>query len=515
MQTHFTDFDLCFFLTGFLLLLASVFAFVREKHRLALFLLVLAAFSFRLLMAFIDPFLNLWDEQFHAMVARTMIDHPFVPVLYENAVMPYKAGYWDICHIWVHKPPLFLWQMALVMKIAGPSVWAVRLPSVILTTLMIPSVYRMGELLSGKKMAYYAAFLLCMSNLQVNIVSGFLNTDHNDVIFLCFVTFSFRAWMESCSSGKRKWIFLTGLFAGMAILVKFLPGLLVFGAWGISILASGEKRYTFKSWLPLLKAFLISVFVAAPWFIYIFIRWPEDARASLDLQSQHFTETQGHDGPWYFHFQQFFHDYGWWFVVLLPFAFFFFLRKKDQRAIRFGIVGAIVFVYVFYSFVKTRMPLFCVIVSPLIFLITAELFRIIHEKLKGRAAKPVLLITLPVLAFFFLDIGRLEHYHTNRDPNNPYRPARIHNRAQFEKAAALLPSKDYVLFNCGAYSNGVACMFYTGVTSYSYLPDADLYHQLKAKHVKMAAFDDIPLPDYMAADPDLFRIHLQLIRNGF
>ena len=52
------------------LLLAGIRAEYRTKHRLALGLLTCAALMMRLLATTMDPFLNYWDEVFHATVAR-------------------------------------------------------------------------------------------------------------------------------------------------------------------------------------------------------------------------------------------------------------------------------------------------------------------------------------------------------------------------------------------------------------------------------------------------------------
>ena len=50
-----------------------------------------------------------------------MMEDPFKPMLIKNPLFPYHYGDWWNCHIWVHKQPLFLWQMALSMKIFGVS----------------------------------------------------------------------------------------------------------------------------------------------------------------------------------------------------------------------------------------------------------------------------------------------------------------------------------------------------------------------------------------------------------
>ncbi len=486
-------------------------------------MLIAGGFALRLWMAFIDPYINLWDEQFHAMVAKNMMEAPFHPMLYAHPAVGFQPSEWWINQTWVHKPPLFLWQIAAAMKIFGTHYWVVRIPSVVLTTLCIPVLFRMGKLLSGESTGYFSALLFAIMNVQVNIVSGYLNTDHNDVVFMCYVLFSFWAWIELMQSttARWKWLVLTGIFSGMAILVKWLPGLLVYGAWFIALITDRNTRTSMKEWLQIGIAFVVTTLVAAPWFVFIAVKYPAETKATFSLQNDHLTKSLDHDGPWWYHFQLLQEDYGWWFVVMLPLCLFFFIKQKNKRAIRFGILAAIIFVYAFYSFVSTRMPLFCLLVSPLLYVVIAEpigRFKFFQWTSKihiNKFLRPLPFILLPLLAFLILNIGRIEHFHTDRNVGNVYRPARIENKRWFEAAAGSLRSPDIIIFNCGGYGNGVACMFYTGNTAYSFIPTPQQYQMLKSSGAQMAIFDDTPLPEYIAADSTIIKLHYTLVRNGF
>ena len=111
----------------------------RQRHGWALFTLTLGGLCLYLTAAHIYPFLNLWDEQYHALVAKNCMSHPFRPTLYEDAVVPgHDYGNWICADIWLHKQPLFLWQIALSFKLFGVSLFALRLPSVLMCTLLIP-----------------------------------------------------------------------------------------------------------------------------------------------------------------------------------------------------------------------------------------------------------------------------------------------------------------------------------------------------------------------------------------
>ncbi|HXO30218.1 MAG TPA: hypothetical protein VOA80_22920, partial [Thermoanaerobaculia bacterium] len=56
-----------------------------------------------------DLFLHTWDERYHALVAKHLVEHPLVPTLYDHPVLPYDYRDWRSNHVWLHKPPLALW----------------------------------------------------------------------------------------------------------------------------------------------------------------------------------------------------------------------------------------------------------------------------------------------------------------------------------------------------------------------------------------------------------------------
>ena len=63
--------------------------------------------------------LSYWDESFHAVVARNVLKHPLRPTLFESPCLPYDSRVWDENHVWLHKPILPFWQIALSYKVLG------------------------------------------------------------------------------------------------------------------------------------------------------------------------------------------------------------------------------------------------------------------------------------------------------------------------------------------------------------------------------------------------------------
>lgn len=215
------------------LMISIYLHFIVKKTNLALLLLLITAFIVRLFIASIDPFLQDWDERFHALVAKNMMSNPFKPMMRLDPILPYKIEDWCCNHIWVHKQPLFLWQMALSMKIFGTNEITLRFPSVVMGTISIYFVYDIAKMwLKNLDVAFFAASLCTFSYYQLELISGRFSLEHNDLAFAFYVTASVWGFLKyNYTQDKLKWSILIGVFVGCAILNKWLTGLLVYGGW--------------------------------------------------------------------------------------------------------------------------------------------------------------------------------------------------------------------------------------------------------------------------------------------
>ncbi len=517
IDTHFSDRDVWFLASAGLLLLFSIFLFSSKKHKPALILLIAGAFVLRLWMAFIDPFLNQWDEEFHAMVARNMVDNFWQPMLYSNPLLRVSIETWVANHIWLHKPPLFLWQMALSIKLFGANYWAIRIPSVILTTALVPAIYRIGLLLKNKQVAFLSALFYACSCLMVNVVSGGINTDQNDVVFMCYVVLSFWTFVEYAFSEKPiHWIF-TGIFAAAAILVKWLPGLLVFSAWFFWLIFSKNKRSQFKYWLHLFYAGIIAILIPATWFVSVYLKWPEEFKVTMDLYSKHINDDLAHPGEWYYHFQYYYDNFGWLIVAIFFAGVIISMAQKKNKNLWISLFISILITYLFYTFVLTRMPLMCLIVMPLTFLFVAlsanELMNQIY-KLPNKIAVLITFLIISIATFSLLNYGEIERMHSFRD-ENIYRKSRMHNQKVLVETAEHLKKKNYdVLLNCGYLGNGIVTMYYTDLVAYDKIPDEDEFNTLRKNKINAAIFDDGNLPDFIVKNDSILILSDKILRTG-
>jgi len=517
IDTHFTEQDVYFLAFGGILILLSIGSFTAQKNKLSLILLILGAFTLRLWMAFIDPFLNQWDEEFHALVARNMVDNFWQPMLYSKPLLRVSIDTWVANHIWLHKPPLFLWQMALSIKLFGANYWSIRIPSVILTTALVPAIYRMGFLLKNKQVGFLSSLFYACSCLMINVVSGGINTDQNDVVFMCYVVLSFWTFVEYTFSEKRIHIIFTGIFVAAAILVKWLPGLIVFSAWFFWIIFSKNKRSQFSYWLHLFYAGLIAVLIPAAWFISAYLKWPEEFAVTMDLYSKHINDDLAHPGVWYYHFQYYYDNFGWLVIALFFIGFIISIIGKKYKNIWISIWISILITFLFYTCVLTRMPLMCLIVMPLTFLfvgLSAEKILNQFNKLPNKLGAFLSFIAISIFSFTLLNYGEIERMHSFRD-ENIYRESRMHNqKVLIETSNQLKRSKVDVLLNCGYLGNGIVNMYYTDLIAYDKIPDEEEFNTLRKNKIKAAIFDDGNLPEFILKNDSILILLDKIKRTG-
>jgi 4-amino-4-deoxy-L-arabinose transferase len=317
--------------------LVSLFFQTKNKANLSVIFLVftgICVFSFS---ALLDPFLNLWDERFHALVAKNLMQHPLMPTLYDNPIVDMAYDRWDRYHIWLHKQPLFLWQIALSFKLFGISEFTLRLPNIILGTILVFISYRSGKLLVNQRVGYISGILIISSIFLLELIAGRQELEHNDFSFLVYVSLSIWSFIEYYFSGKKYWIFLIGLFSGMAILCKWLVGLLIYFGW--AILRLQQKKYKLSCNKDILTSLIITLLIAIPWQILTFIWYPAEASLAYKFNAIHFTNAlEGHSGTFWYHFDKFNIIYGAIASFLVIPAFFFMLKNSRDKKLFYSIL---------------------------------------------------------------------------------------------------------------------------------------------------------------------------------
>lgn len=514
--TYFSSNQLLPLLVSSIVLIVSIFSFHLNKTKTALFLLFISSMGLGYFIANLDNFLNIWDEQYHALVAKNMLMNPFKPMLYSTPLLDYDFRNWTANHIWLHKQPLFLWQIALSLKLFGISELAVRIPSIILHAIASLMVYRIGKISYNATVGFYGASFFTVNYHILELIGGTYSTDHNDVAFLFYVTASIWSWFEYQNSQNKYWVVLIGLFSGCAVLVKWLVGLLVYAIWVITIGVNDKKNWLkLKSYTPLLISFAISLSVFLPWQLYILYKFPKEASYEFQLNTKHFFNVvENHGGDIWFHFNALKDIYGSGdaipFILLLGLILF---LKNSAKVYRVASLSAIIIVYSFYTLAATKMTSFCIIVSPFFFLALGALIYSVIEFLKSKFQFKLFKTLFPstaliVICFFLLDISKVENYHTDWKPNdNRNRNKDLEQMALIQSIQENELDENFIIFNSAMRLNGhIPVMFYTQCIAYDFIPNSKQIETVKKKAYKIAIVDTGDLPQFIHQDNSILKI---------
>ena len=485
--------------------------FIKQNYKVALALLLISGFLLRLLMAAIDPYLQDWDERFHALVAKNLMDYPLKPMLRLNPIVPYNAADWCCNHVWLHKQPLFLWQMALAMKIFGVSELAMRLPSVIMGTISIAMVADIAHYWTrNKTIAFVAAILSAFSYYQLELTAGHFVLEQNDVAFSFYITASIWAFIRYLKSDYDiKWALLVGIFAGCAVLNKWLTGLLLLGSWALYLLVTPNRK-NYKAWLHLLAAFVASLMVFMPWQWYITHQFPLESIIVYEHNRRHIFEiVENHGGTIWFHFVQMQTIYGKYLLFFIPLGIYRLLSKKNlDRPLSLALFAAIMAVYAFFSLVvATKMPSFAYPINTLIWIIIASGLLQAGEWLK----KIPQIAYIYTIITIFIAVYTLKPWQiaASRDLNNEARNKKINNTQIYKNIHKNSAIKHRVIINCKEFED-TELMFYQNINAYHWYPTEKVVDSLLHKGYKFAAFashNNQILPDYITNNKDIIIIN--------
>ncbi len=492
------------FFTAIGLLAISTIFFSCRREGVALFTLFLCALALRLFMVYQDAFLHEWDEQFHALVARNMMDNPLKPVLKSIGLTGYDPFCWSNSHVWLHKQPLFLWQMALSMKVFGVSEFAIRYPAALMGALMVVMLFSITKTVTeSRRTAFAAAVIFCFSGFQLELISGQRGMDHNDVAFGFYVLASLWAYVCYCRDKRVLYAMLIGLFAGCAVLNKWLTGLVVFAPWVINMLLAARGGRRKREILHVVLALAICTLVFVPWQVYIFQAFPVEARFEYDYNVKHLSEVvEGHEGSNFYyidHFAEYFGEIGWFllpagFVLLLPSV-----RKRSSVHREAGVALVAVFVIIFFFFsymVRSKLSAYFFVAAPVGVAFIAVAVRELYGQFSRGGYKQSGAVVLGMLVVVIcVSALNPELIIKEHNPKDKGRVARAAQTRLYKRMRSMLPGGTKVMLNAHNMED-IQVMFYNkGVDAYVGLVANDKIDSLQNAGATIAAFAAGPLPE--------------------
>lgn len=257
--------------------------------------------------------------------------------------------------------------MAASIKLFGPTIFAVRFPSVILHAVTAIFILSIAKRFLNQKLALLAALLFGLSSYFNDYVSGAIGMDHNDVSFVFYITLSYWSYLKYRENNRtRKWQIIIGLAIGAAILTKWLVGLLLFSGWGIVLLI--EDRKNIQEWKNIIFTFFIAIVVALPWQIYCAIRFPVEYQYELTFNSLHFTKTvEAHSGDVLFYWNVMDDTYGggnlikWLIILGLILMIYHSIRQRNYWKLILPL--AFIVTHLFFTLAATKLQGYTTIVA--------------------------------------------------------------------------------------------------------------------------------------------------------
>src|SRR5215468_1640133 len=383
---------------------SAVAAARRGRSGLALGLVLATAAVLRANLAW-HAWLGAWDERYHALVARHLMQHPLVPILVERPLVDVGPNAWTQSHLWLHKPPLALWLMAGAMGIFGPSEFALRLPSLVLGTAAVACTYLLARAFLGRFESLAAAAFHAWHGRCALVGGGLRPTDHVDAILWALIGLGagVAAWTAGARRERafRAGTVAVGVVLGMAWLTKEWPALLIL-AFFVFCLAGRRAPKSVMIVAPA-AALAVGVLVALPWTLYTAHAFPAEFAYASGRGSLRFLETvEGHRGPWFFYLARMPLDYGplaW--LVLAAFAVTVVTRQRDWLPL----LGWIVLTYAAFSAAATKMDNYVLIALPAVF--CAYGWFTVHGLARGRwAAAAAVLVCVTFLGHALITAHR-------------------------------------------------------------------------------------------------------------
>lgn len=475
----------------------------------AIWFLFVGSFAMRFLLSGFDPYFHPWDEQYHALVSKNMAENNFLPLLYKIAPLPYDPNNWTGNQVWLHKQPMFMWQIALNIKMFGSSVMAVRLPSIIMSSLLVFVIFRLGKIMVNEMVGYISALLYAACCYFLEFNTGTHCTDHNDIAFMFYIILSIWAYAEYRLLNKSNYIWLIGLFAGCAILNKWTVGLLVFSGWGVSLFFIPGIKGKWNELKNILKSFFMCLCVCLPWQIYILCTYPLESMHEYTYSSKHFSEVvEGHTGDYLYYFDQAIIQYGTFVAYLLPVAIIILCIDIKNLPFRVSYITWIVFAFLFFTMAQTKMPAFCIIVAPLLFISLGNLVYKVAGyvrkiKISRAGSNSLEFAGLVIICLISMDFETMQAYHTPwiKDDSRAFvRETKIRITELGKSLAGKYDPEKAVFFNCKPTDN-IPFMFFSGYTAYDKVPTADECDDLKEKGFKVFFIDNYEgIPDHIKND---------------
>ncbi|RZT09248.1 4-amino-4-deoxy-L-arabinose transferase [Duganella sp. CF402] len=323
----------------------------------------------------------------------------------EMAREMWSSGDWITTRLngikYFEKPPLQTWMNALSFGLFGYGEWQARLWTGLCGLGGVLFTGYAAKRVFGARAGFYAALVLGSSLFWV--ASG--QIDSLDMGLSGMMTIALCAMLVAQRDGatpaeQRNWMLLCWAGMALAVLAKGLIGLVLPGA--VLVLYTALSR-DFAIWkrLHLGKGLLLFFAIAAPWFVLVGLKNPEQPHFFFihEHWERFFLKTHHREGPW------------WYFLMMLVPGLMPWLGvalqalvngvKRDQQAVfqpKLMLVIWTVFITFFFSYSSSKLPGYILPVFPAMAMLAAVYLENASRLNRSLAAGLLILVGLGGLA---------------------------------------------------------------------------------------------------------------------
>jgi len=459
----------------------------REQWRWSILAVALAALWIRGY-ASADLALHPWDERYHALVAKHLIDTPLTPRLYPTPLLSYDHREWTGNYIWMHKPPLALWLQAASLKTFGVHELALRLPSVVISSAAVVLTFYLGATLFTPGVGLLAATFQTFNGFLVDLASGRRVSDHVDTFLIFLFELGMLLGLKWIPRGSTPTGLILGAVCGLAYLTKSLPALLMLPVWAAMRRQSAPQS---SLWRELGIASAVAAVVAAPWTIYAALAFPIESDYERAEAWRRVTEVlEEHGGPPWTYVAEMPRFFGELIYVPVAIAIWFVLRGRSSPERRALLLWAAI-PYAVFSMCATKTPGYVMVAAPALFLVQADVWLWMWQK-RQAAPQVTRRILLGALMFLLAVLPARQLL----EPTGPLEQRERNPKwaRDLRRLTARIGPENAVLFNV---RRSIEAMFYTPYVAYPHLPSAAQARSLQQRGFKTYVFSDgsAPLSD--------------------
>jgi 4-amino-4-deoxy-L-arabinose transferase-like glycosyltransferase len=378
--------------------------------------------------------------------------------------------------------------MALAIKLLGPEVYAVRLPSILLTVLFLWAVHSVFRLAANPSVGFWSAWLCAVGLYPVLLVAGAAGMDHNDVAYLAYSWAGLAVLLKAETNTRFYWwcVALAGVLISMAVLSKWAFGLFGLAVWGTHQLM---HKPSLRAVFTVVLVGVIAVLPHLAWSLYAAARFAtEHAIESAYNWTHIFTPIEGHTGGLAFYLRTFPELYSSLILYALPLLLVGALWVPKARPSVLGaLVAGLLGVYLFFSLVvQTKLAHYVAVAIPIVFGLVAigvwHCTRMVGH-LPSQALRAAALAAAPVL---LLGLCLKPHTWVHQASQLPSACA-----TQWRAATQHLTGQPTVLHGLEANTHP-AVMFYTPCIAHDRVLTTPEVHYYQSRGFAVILVDSLP-----------------------